>query len=697
MTDASPAPQGRLELTWTNKHLRLLSPEDGSYEWVPPGDYRVAEVRLLDNAATVGETRDDRDRASDNLLIRGDALNALTSLAELPEFASEYVGKVTLAYLDPPFNTQQAFLQYDDALEHSVWLTMMRDRVRVIKKLLAAEGSIWVHLDHVESHRCRAVLDEEFGPANFVCEVAWQKADNTRSNNRGFSVSHDVLLVYRKSDAWVPNRMARAAALDAKYTSPDGDPERWFDGPTTVRGDRKHHDYIHAIQHPITGDLIYPTRSRHWAKSRDWIFEQMSAYAPYEERLINDVERRAAVCGIPVSAMKADVPALMLTVPLEEAAAQAEKRYAEGNWPDIVLRSGGRGGIGFKLRIPTDGSVPTTWWRFDEVGSNRTAKSEIKALFPGEHAFDTPKPERLLRRVLHIATSPGDLVLDCFAGSGTTAAVAHKMGRRWVTIEREQETIDRYTLPRLTKVVDGSDRGGISRIEERVADADLPGEVTPDEAARFTTLLGRFRDALLGDAEEEGDDREWRNQVDAVVNELLAVAKTRKVTGEQWAGGGGFRVLDVAPSMFAEDAGMVYLADWATKGRLAEACAAQLHFEVDPDPPFVGRKGRTRLAVVDGLVNEDAVRLLVNALPEPERLTVCGTAVDPMVRKLLRELRPGSSARKIPQAILEDYRLPRWVPRQGPETLQGEAEAAPTTRTETNSAVASTEEAEVLA
>ncbi len=119
--------QGRLELTWTNKHLRLLAHEDGRYEWVSPSDYRVAEVRLLDDVTTVGEVS--RDRAQDNLLIRGDALNALRSLARLPEFASEYLGKVKLAYLDPPFNTQQSFLHYDDALEHSVWLTMMRDRL----------------------------------------------------------------------------------------------------------------------------------------------------------------------------------------------------------------------------------------------------------------------------------------------------------------------------------------------------------------------------------------------------------------------------------------------------------------------------------------------------------------------------------------------------------------------------------------
>ena len=130
-----------------------------------------------------------------------------------------------------------------------------------------------------------------------------------------------------------------------------------------------------------------------------------------------------------------------------------------------------------------------------------------------------------------------------------------------------------------------------------------------------------------------------------------------------WTGGGGFRILDVAPSMFDEDEGTVYLADWAVNGRLAEACAAQLHYEFEPEPPFAGRRGRTRLAVVDGLVNEDAVQLLVANLPDDERLVVCGTAVDPAARTVLRELRRGSSVRKIPASILQDYRQARWVPR----------------------------------
>ena len=216
-----PAYQGRLELTWTNKDLRLLAHEDGSYEWVPPADYRVAEVRLLHNAGTVGDVAGDEDRAKDNLLIRGDALNALTSLIELPEFAREYVGKVKLVYLDPPFNTQQSFLHYDDALEHSVWLTMMRDRLLSIKTLLSPEGSVWVHCDDSEQAYLKVMMDEVFGRENFVATVIWQKSYQ-RENRADISTSHDYILLYASrapslvSDSKSPDRLQRSDETDIR-------------------------------------------------------------------------------------------------------------------------------------------------------------------------------------------------------------------------------------------------------------------------------------------------------------------------------------------------------------------------------------------------------------------------------------------------------------------------------------------------
>ena len=216
---------GRLELTWTNKHLRLLAGEDGGYTWVPPSDYRVAEVRLLHDQIEVGETASGRKRATDNLLIRGDALNALASLCELPEFSREYVGKVKLVYLDPPFNTQQAFEHYDDALEHSVWLTMMRDRLLEIRKLLAADGSVWVHLDDTEVHRARCVLDEVFGSDGYLATVVWQSSQ-TASAETGIANTSDFILVYASDrDQWrrVRNGLPKTEKQSARYRNPDND------------------------------------------------------------------------------------------------------------------------------------------------------------------------------------------------------------------------------------------------------------------------------------------------------------------------------------------------------------------------------------------------------------------------------------------------------------------------------------------
>lgn len=230
----------------------------------------------------------------------------------------------------------------------------------------------------------------------------------------------------------------------------------------------------------------------------------------------------------------------------------------------------------------------------EDVLTTRQAQAHLKALLP-PGGFDTPKPEQLMRRIIEIASSPSDVVLDCFAGSGSTGATAHKLGRRWVLIEREQATIEKFTRPRLTKVVGAADPGGI------------------------TPAVG-------------------------------------------WTSGSGFRSLDVAPSMFETIDGQVFLSEWATNGKLAEVTAAQLHYDYEYAPPFAGRRGRSRLAVIDGLVNEAVVQLVTNALPEDERVVVCGTAVDPEAKDALRKLRPGSMVRKIPHSILQEYRqAARWV------------------------------------
>ncbi len=537
-----PAYTGRLELTWTNKHLRLLAHEDGSYEWVNPADYRVAEVRLLHDVTTVGEVGN--TRAVDNLLIRGDALNALTSLARLPEFASEYLGKVKLVYIDPPFNTQQSFLHYDDALEHSVWLTMMRDRLLQIRNLLAPDGSVWLHLDDSEVHRARCMMDEIFGSDNFVATVVWEKSDSPRMDAQYFSGRHDFILVYRRSDGFVMSRLPTDGVAD-HYNKVSDDGRPYYLKPLRAMGGQ---GSTRKARPTLWYPLIAPDGTEVWPMRPDGV-EGAWRWSP----------KKTA-----------------------EEADRIEWVHSSGGWQAYFRIYGD----------PNRGMPPETIWTKEEVGTNRTSKAEVKMLVPDQQAFDTPKPERLLHRIMLLASEPDDIVLDCFLGSGTTAAVAQKMGRKWVGIEWSAENVENFAVPRLTQVVKGEDMGGITDLMD-------------------------------------------------------------------WQGGGGFRVLEAAPSMFEADGGLVFLADWMANGKLAEATAAQLGFEYEPDPPFSGRKGRTRLAVVDGVVNESVVRLLVEALPDRERVVICGTGIDTDARSILRELRPGSTLRKIPAALLDEYRSAR--------------------------------------
>lgn len=542
-----PRLSGCLELTWTNKDQALVAHPDGSYEWVAPDDYRVAEVRLLNDAGTVGEVAGDKQRAQDNLLIRGDSLDALTSLSKLPEFSKEYLGKVKLVYIDPPFNTGQAFTQYDDALEHSVWLTMMRDRLELIRDLLSPDGSVWVHLDDAEMAYCRILMDEVFGRDNFVASVIWEKSDSPRMDAHNFSARHDYILVYSRSNKFRVNRLGKGEA-QAHYNKTDENGVLYYLKPLRAMGGQ---GSTRVARPTLYYAIDAPDGTKVWPKLPDG---GDGAWRWKRDKVKRDQQLIEWVDG-------------------------------QKGWSPY-----------FRIYDKGEGRPPETIWTHGEVGSNRTSKKEVKQLAPDVTPFDTPKPEKLLQRIIDIATNPGDIVLDCFGGSGATAATAHKMARRWVSVERSRDTIQTYQVPRLTKVVEGSDPGGIT------SDVD-------------------------------------------------------------WQGGDAFRILDVSESMFHDDDGVVVIADWAVHNKLAEATAAQLGYVYELDAPFCGRKGRTRLAVIDGNVSADVVRILAGALPDGEKLVVCGTSVDPDAAQTLRELSKGSRVRNIPASILAHYRTAGvWQP-----------------------------------
>lgn len=530
--------EGKVELTWTNKSQRLVTVEnpDGGlpYQWVPPTDYRVAEVRLLSEVAKVGEPTD-----APNYLVVGDALHALAAVGHASAGSEDLTRKVKLAYLDPPFNTGKTFDNYEDNLEVSIYLTMMRDRLRQILPLLAADGSVWVHCDDSMGAHLRLLMDEVFLAKNFVATIVWQKRQS-RENVKAIGSGHDYIHVYAMNGpvAWSKTRN-KLAKNDEVLVNPDNDPRGpWRSIPFSGKGYRPNQQY--KITTP-TGVVHIPPKGRHWARLESG-FEELRA---------------------------------------------ADRVYFPKN---------GDGRPRIKEFGAIAGLVPMSWWPASEVGDNDEAKKEILDLFPDDEAFETPKPERLMRRIIEIATNEGDLVLDPFAGSATTAASAHKLGRRWVTCEMSRDSVDRYDLPRLTKVVAGEDQGGVT--------------------------------------EDVG-----------------------------WEGGGGFTVLEVEPSMFVEEDGVIVLADWAAGGLLGESVTAQLGFRYEPLGPFCGRKGRTRLAVIDGLVNVAAIDLLLEQLDDKEGLLVCGTGLDPASATHLSGRRPGSLARLIPQAILAGYGRPRrWTP-----------------------------------
>jgi len=384
----------KLELTWIGKeHRPQLEPRI------------LLEDPTLSYHAAQRVTEHD---SFDNMLIHGDNLLALKALE------SAYTGKVKCVFIDPPYNTGSAFTHYDDGIEHSLWLSLMRDRLEIIRRLLADDGSLWITIDDNEAHYLKVLCDEVFGRGNYITSIVWEK-DKGRRSDTIFSVSHDYILIYTKNpDAWgnVRNLLGRTDEQLKRYRNPDNDVRGpWLQGDNgTAKSSSE------GSRFPITlpsGRIVIPPPSRGWAFS-----QQTLSTARKEGR----VYFGANGDGMPII-----------------------KRY---------------------LSEVQEGIVPRTWWSADDAGHNQEAKRDhLNKLLVGIEPFPTPKPERLLQRILEIATNPGDLVLDSFAGSGTTGAVAHKMGRRWIMVELGEHA-QTHIVPRLRKVIDGADPGGVTKAVE---------------------------------------------------------------------------------------------------------------------------------------------------------------------------------------------------------------------------------------
>lgn len=604
----------RLQLTWYNKDKALIPTETGKYgyTWVDPCDPRYCETHtlVLDDYVQGSQTpksdefayseRADLDPQDDNLLILGESGDVLEALTRVPELAEKYVGKVKLIYIDPPFNTAQTFANYEDNLEHSVWLTMMRDRLLHMKKLLRPDGSIWVHLDEAESHRMRLLMDEIFGAGNFVAKIAWQKQYGP-DNRSVFTQTDDSIFVYSKVyDQFksARNFLPRSAAQNAAYANPDEDPRGpWKAGDFTAQ--------FNPLENPRENqiyELVTPYGFRFFPPSgRCWLYTE----ARYKELLADN----------------------RVWFGTDGQGRPATKRFLS----EVI---GGR--------------VPETWWTHQEAGHNQDGKKEIKALFSVGEPFSTPKPERLLERIIHIGSDPGDIVLDVFAGSGTTAAVAQKMGRRWVTCELVEDTFNRFTRPRLEKVVNDQDPGGITRTKGERVDASedgLPDGVSPEDAAKFTSVLNKLIK----------DHPELKKSVE--VKTLKAASKTRRTKEVlNWCGGGGFQVAHLSPSCFDYDPALdrVMLTAAATGETLIESVAANLGFTLlnpDDDYVFDARRGNALLKVVEGVATVEIVDWLASQIQPGEMIVLAATTVMDGVRQHMRKLVKGSRVVALPDDV----------------------------------------------
>jgi adenine-specific DNA-methyltransferase len=375
----------KLELTWIGKENRpsleariLLEDVTNSYH----AKVRVSEGDIFDNR-----------------LIYGDNLLALRALEQ------HFAGKIKCIYIDPPYNTGSAFTHYDDGVEHSLWLSLVRDRLEILRRLLHETGSLWINIDDNEAHYLKVLCDETFGRKNFVANVLWQKRTSPDARIH-LGAAHDHILVYgRNAETVTFNTLPLSSGQTDNYKNPDNDLRgAWTSTDFTAQGWRPNQMY--KIKTP--GGAVYePPPGRCWGNIE-----------PEFLRL-----------------------------------------KAEGK---MWFGKSGKSRPRVKNYLNETGGIASwTWWTNEEVGHNQEAKKESIELFGADNTFDTPKPERLLERIIVIATSPGEWVLDSFAGSGTTGAVAHKMSRRWIMVE-VGEHCQTHIIPRLQKVIDGTDQGGIT-------------------------------------------------------------------------------------------------------------------------------------------------------------------------------------------------------------------------------------------
>ncbi len=502
---------------------------------------------------------DDRSEThSGNKIIHGDNLEALKAL--LPE----YEGKIDCIYIDPPYNTGNEGWVYNDNVNdphikkwlgevvgqegedfsrHDKWLCMMYPRLQLMRQLLSDNGVIFISNDDNEQAVLKVVCDEVFGRSCFVSNIIWQKTYSPRNDSDGIPTATDYITVYSKKQGWNPKKLERTEQMNARYGNPDGDSILWKNGDATAPGASTHQGMVYAIQHPITKDLLYPSNGRCWTFGQETMFDLMSQWADYELRPIEDYNRRKKICGSEVPEI---INAIMVKGDYEEATQKATERMKQGRWPILFFTS--KGGIRRKTYLnAVEGKLVTNFWPYTEVDHTDGAKKELKRIFEGAIPFDTPKPSKLIERIIEISTHENSIILDCFAGSATTAHTVISKNkkdngnRKFVLVEM-MDYAETTTAERVRRVMTGYEYKG--KKEEEIYSKKL----TPKNILQAETILAEAQQ--MAELNKDNYDKIGKPKIE---DNCLKVIGTKVYTDRMEGLGGSFDYYELGAPLFNED------------------------------------------------------------------------------------------------------------------------------------------------
>jgi adenine-specific DNA-methyltransferase len=503
---------------------------------------------------------------SGNMIVFGDNLLSLKAL--LPRLE----GQVKCIYNDPPYNTGKPWTYSDDCNDprtrdwinkvvgkqgedlsrHDKWLCMMYPRLVLMRRMLRPDGVIFISCDDNEQAALRLMMNEIFGEDCFVSNIIWQKSYSPRNDSKGIPTTTDHIIAYSKKPGWNPFKLERTEGMNARYANPDNDKDYWRPDNAYAPNAITHQGMVYAIQNPFTGKMIYPIVSNTWRYEQDDMLDIMNGWCEYELRDLNDAEERARICGISADEVRQGVMGIVLKESLEISKQKAQAVLERGQWPKYYFTSSGN--ISRKTYLgEVGGRVTTNLWPFSEVDNTDGAKKELIEIFEGAVPFDTPKPTRLIDRILEIAVEPGDIVMDCFAGSGTTAHSVLKANlkdggdRKFVLLEVDADIV-KTTQERVQRAISGYEFTGTKT--ERIYEKKL-------NANTLKRITDYYEDAKQTYEQAKASDNYTDVHQPTVKDNNLVVEAEKYYDGHRDGLGGGFDFMELGAPIFKDGTKML--------------------------------------------------------------------------------------------------------------------------------------------